>query len=155
MSIKYDVYLAAPWFNSIQRASKDKIISVLENLNLSYYNPEEDEFNQLPRPRNKEQMLECYRRDIKAIEESKVIVCSTVQMDSGTLLEMGYALALNKRVIEYNDNPEDIRGCRNLMLVGACEGRYAQSPEDLLFLLRNTRDHTTKYDDNIKDVDIL
>lgn len=151
---KYDVYLAAPWFNSTQRASKQRIISVLEKLGLTYYDPEEDEFNQLPRPRNKEQMLECYRRDIQALIESTKVVCSTVQMDSGTLLEMGYALALYKDIVEYNDNPEDISGCRNLMLVGACEGRYAQSPEDLEAILSDDS-YTTSYDDNIKDVDIL
>lgn len=154
MEFKYDVYIGAGWWNEEMRSAKQKIIQVCEKLELSYYDPEDDEFNQLPRPRNKSQMLQCYDNDLEAVRNSRIMIASTVQMDGGTLLEMGYALALGKTIIEYNDYEPDIKGCRNLMLVGACAGKYAQNEEDLERLLRGEID-STSYDDNIKDVDIL
>lgn len=143
------IYVAGGWFSDPQRLALDNIEKVLTELNLSsnaFMPRHHNSMNKLKGARTTEQRMECFRNDVAEIDKCDYMICSAVEYDSGTIFELGVAYAKGKPIIYYNDNPEDHKKIRNLMLVGACDNYYAKNANDLVYIL--TTGNPTSYGDD-------
>jgi nucleoside 2-deoxyribosyltransferase/predicted secreted protein len=96
---QYRVYLAAPLFSEAERAYNLSITGQLRNDFFDVYLPQEagDDSH----TRNKDEQVRIFSENLKALEDSDLIVAiiDGADADSGTAWEMGYAYARGKPVI--------------------------------------------------------
>jgi nucleoside 2-deoxyribosyltransferase/predicted secreted protein len=96
---QYHVYLAAPLFSESERAYNLSITGYLRNNFFEVYLPQEagDDSH----VRNKEEQVQIFSENLKALENADIIVAiiDGADADSGTAWEMGYAYAHGKQVI--------------------------------------------------------
>lgn len=149
-------YLAGGWFSPAQKSALDRVEGFLQTYEdkklISVFSPRRDnDFNKIKGPRTTQDRMKCFRDDIEAIDKCDFMICSAVEYDSGTMVELGYAYAKGIPIIYYNDNPEDHKRVRNLMLVGMCNNYYAKSLYDLEYILE-TGEQTTHGDDSESDL---
>lgn len=104
--------------------------------------------NQSTGARSTKDRMECFKGDCDKVRECDFMICSAVEYDSGTIFELGMAYQLGKPIIYYNDNPEDHKRIRNLMLVGACDNYYAKDVNDLIQILLTGE--PTSYGDDVE-----
>jgi len=93
---KTKIYFAAPFFTMAERLWNKEVATRLRNHGYDVFLPQESEANVA-----KEDEREIYLSDVKAIDESDIIVAvmDGSDPDSGTCWEHGYAVAKGKLVI--------------------------------------------------------
>lgn len=89
------VYVASGWFTEEQEKARLRIITVLEELNMDYFNPRCDTHKIHPDP--SPQII--FDNNIRNIDSCDVVVASTIGKDMGTLFECGYAFSIKKPII--------------------------------------------------------
>lgn len=108
MSVKkikrYNVYFASGWFTPDQVDTYERCIELFDHCKKEYniFFPKEaskDLQDKLHIPKTRKII---FNRNIRAIHDCDFVICSTESKDMGSLIEYGYALALNKPVIAIN-----------------------------------------------------
>ena len=98
-NFKNKVYLAGPFFNASQRWQIEDTKQQLEKLNFNVFSPIHD----VGIGKSKE----IAQKDLKGLDESDSVFAILNGYDPGTVFEIGYAIAKNKKVIAlYEQNDE-------------------------------------------------
>lgn len=98
------VYLAGSLFNEAEVAQRLKEGEILrENFpNIDLFNPIEQPFNEnkqtLPTP------IDIYEGDANAVKNSDVVVLDMTNEDPGVMVELGLAIAYEKKIIAINSD---------------------------------------------------
>lgn len=90
------IYLAGPFFKFTERWLVNEIYITLKDFGLNVFSPYHD-----VGPGKADLVV---NKDIEGLEECEVIFAIIDGLDSGTLFEVGYAIAKNKTVIAYVQN---------------------------------------------------
>ncbi|MGN6194991.1 MAG: PfkB family carbohydrate kinase [Ginsengibacter sp.] len=93
---KGQVYLAGPFFTYAERWLIDQVRTCLKDIRLDVFSPWHDIGHG--------DASEVVGKDIKGLEESKLVFAIIDGLDSGTLFEVGYAVSKNIPVIAYVEN---------------------------------------------------
>ena len=101
------VYLAGPFFTMAQRTFIDECYRALKGIGLDVFSPFHDV--------GIGEAKEVVPKDIEALDECKVVYAVLDGMDPGTVFEVGYAVALQKKVVLHaqNEHPTHLQ-----MMVG-------------------------------------
>ena len=122
----YDFYLAGPFFNEQQIQMQEKIELLMKVNNKKCFSPRLDA-GTLPENATKKDMLNVFNKDLEAIDNCNALFANVSYRDTGTSVEIGYALAKKIPVILYwNENVHDVDHV-NLMIALACGGRVIQN----------------------------
>ena len=99
------LYLAGALFNEAeiaQRLKEGKLLSERFGERLSVFNPIEQPFNEdkqtLPTPQD------IFNGDTYAVENCDIFLADVTNEDSGVMVELGIAIALNKKIIAINSD---------------------------------------------------
>ena len=99
------LYLAGALFNEAevaQRLKEGKLLSERFGDRLSVFNPIEQPFNEdkqtLPTPQD------IFNGDTRAVENCDIFLADITNEDSGVMVELGIAIALNKKIIAINSD---------------------------------------------------
>ena len=99
------LYLAGALFNEAeiaQRLKEGKLLSERFGEKLSVFNPIEQPFNEdkqtLPTPQD------IFNGDTYAVENCDIFLADVTNEDSGVMVELGIAIALNKKIIAINSD---------------------------------------------------
>lgn len=132
----YDFYLAGPFFN-VDQISMQKKIELLMSINgKKCFSPRLDA-GTLPENASKKDMLSVFNKDLEAIDNCKMLFANVSYRDTGTSVEIGYALAKNIPVILYwNEYMHDTDHV-NLMIALACGGKVITNWVQLENYLKN------------------
>ena len=101
------IYLASPFFNSVERKRVQKIAELYRNMGHEVYVPMEHEVENAWDLPNHIWGSKVFADDVNAIREcDRVIAILNYGMtdDAGTCWEIGFAYGLNKPIILYTDN---------------------------------------------------
>jgi hypothetical protein len=90
---KKRVYLASPFFSISELILIDKIRTAFLDLGICVFSPFHDV------GLGSDQVIS--EKDLRGIDESDIVFCVLDNLDSGTLIESGYSLAENKKIIGY------------------------------------------------------
>lgn len=90
------IYLAGPFFTFTERWLVDQIRNALLGMNLKVFSPWHDVGHG--------EASEVVHMDLKGLDESKLVFAILDGLDSGTLFEIGYAIANKLPVIGYVEN---------------------------------------------------
>ena len=133
----YDFYLAGPFFNDQQIDMQEKIETLFSLANKKAFSPRLDA-GKLSKDSSKKDMLKVFNADLEAIKNCKALFANISFRDTGTCVEIGYALSRDIPVILFwNDKMHDSEHV-NLMLAMACKGNVIQNwPELSNYLLTN------------------
>lgn len=93
------VYLASPFFSISELILIDKIRSTFLSFGIKVFSP----FHDIGLGND----IATANKDLEAIEQSEIIFCVLDNLDSGTLIESGYALAKQKKIIGYYRSCDD------------------------------------------------
>ncbi len=124
------IYLAAPFFNDIQRSLCD-FIEGFETDDQPIYSPRKDGGVLRPDSTNSER-LEVFTGNTTAMSSARWVLAVIDDFDTGVLWEMGYAHARVIPTLGYSD-VED-RGL-NVMLAGSCDLGFINGRANLFDLL--------------------
>lgn len=118
--MKYDIYLASGWFNNNQKAKMELVLHTLRSKGFSVFAPFELELNvRIKEPFDRESCYEIYKNDIQGINNSKMVFAIYDECDSGTMMEIGYSVGIQKDVVVLNTE-----NFMNLMISVPCKGVY-------------------------------
>lgn len=99
------LYLAGALFNESevnQRLKEGKLLREKFNSELAIFNPIEQPFNEnkhsLPTPQD------IFKGDTEAVKNCDIFLADITNEDSGVMVELGIALALNKKIIAVNSD---------------------------------------------------
>lgn len=118
--MEYDIYLASGWFNNNQKTKMELVLEALREQNFKVFAPFESEMNQ-----RKNDVLDrtaartIFADDTRGINSSKMMLAIYDECDSGTMMEIGYAVGIGKDVVIINS--EDFM---NLMISVPVKGCY-------------------------------
>jgi hypothetical protein len=87
----HQVYLAGPFFNFSERWILDQLRTALMDMNLKVFSPYHDVGHGSAK--------DVVHKDIEGLKDSKLVVAFLDGLDSGTLFEIGYAIANNIPII--------------------------------------------------------
>jgi len=93
------IYLAAPFFSIAELIIIDKIRNAFLEFGVKVFSP----FHDIGL--GDEETIAI--KDLQAIKDSDIIFCVFDNLDSGTLIESGFALAMNKKIIGYHRTCKD------------------------------------------------
>jgi len=145
---KIKVYLAGGWFDEFQ----DKALSYLEDLLINSFKEKFEVF--APRKsiiiKNDEEVnLQdfVFNENCKHIEDSDLVIASTVSKDMGTIWETGYAYAYNVPII-YTLFDERIKKAKfNLMLAASGIAAFTKKEDFIKFITKLEKNNLS----NIKE----
>lgn len=127
---KYDFYLAGPFFNERQLKLQAEIEAAMTINGKKCFSPRLDAGTLGDNP-TKRDMLNVFNADLEAINSCKVLFANVSFRDTGTSVEIGYALARGIPVVLFwNEENNDVDHV-NLMIALACEGRVLQNWKDV------------------------
>ena len=106
-----NVYIAAPDFDFLDTSEIDRVSSSLEYHNFSPRRPIREN-GQMEINANIDRKKELFQKDMTLIDQCQIIVAVLLNNDSGTLVEIGYAVGIGKPAIVYD--PYDL--AKNCML---------------------------------------
>lgn len=133
---KYDFYLAGPFFTDKQLIQQKGIETFMNLSNKKYFSPRLDA-GKLPKTPKLEEMKKVFLADLDGINNCKTLFANISYKDTGTSVEIGYALAKNIPVVLFWDkNSHQDNSKINLMLVGACNGKIITSIKELTDFLK-------------------
>ena len=135
MSNKYDFYLAGPFFNDRQQRCQDRIEEMMDYYGKKVFSPRKDA-GKLGDNTTKAQMKEVFDADLNAIDNCNILFANVSSKDTGTSVEIGYALAKNIPVIIYYDPQFAETDHVNLMIALACGGIVLENQDELEAYLR-------------------
>ena len=99
------LYLAGALFNEAeiaQRLKEGKLLSERFGERLSVFNPIDQPFNEdkqtLPTPQD------IFNGDTYAVENCDIFLADVTNKDSGVMVELGIAIAMNKKIIAINSD---------------------------------------------------
>jgi nucleoside 2-deoxyribosyltransferase len=126
---KYDIYLAAPWFNAEQEEREAFVKQRLKDLGYKVFCPKDETcINPNATIAEREQ---AFKANCEAIDNSKVVLAITDGKDIGTIWEAGYAYGKNISVAYFC---ETLKGNPfNLMLAHSGVG-IIENRDDLTFV---------------------
>lgn len=93
------IYLAAPFFSIAELIIIDKIRNAFLEFGVKVFSP----FHDIGLGNEETIAI----KDLQAIKDSDIIFCVFDNLDSGTLIESGFALAMNKKIIGYHRTCKD------------------------------------------------
>lgn len=93
------VYIAAPIFSLAEVIMIDKIRESLLGFGIQVFSPYHDI--------GYGEDIDIAKQDLRGLENSDIVFTILDGLDSGTLIELGYALSLEKRIIAYNRTVSD------------------------------------------------
>lgn len=108
------VYIAAPFFNSEQLMTVERIKILLTNSGVEFFSPKDECMFEKGVTKPKDIL----RMNVNAIENCDLMIAVTEGKDMGTLFECGYAYAMGIDVIYFWEN-DDPKLKFNLMLSGS------------------------------------
>jgi nucleoside 2-deoxyribosyltransferase len=88
------IYLAAPFFSIAELILIDKIRNAFLELGVKVFSP----FHDIGLGDDETIAI----KDLQGIKDSDIIFCVFDNLDSGTLIESGFSLAMNKKIIGYH-----------------------------------------------------
>lgn len=122
----YDFYLAGPFFNEQQIDMQEKIESLMAVQGKKCFSPRKDA-GTLGKNPTVEDMQRVFNADLDAINHCKYLFANVSFRDTGTSVEIGYALSRNIPVILFwNEHVHDSEHV-NLMIASACGGKYIKN----------------------------
>ena len=97
------VYLAGPFFTFAERWLVNEAYNALKGFGLNIFSP----FHHVGHGKAEDVV----HKDLKGLDESQVVFAIVDGLDSGTLFEVGYAIAQKKKVIAFvqNENEESLK----------------------------------------------
>lgn len=132
----YDFYLAGPFFNDQQVNIQQKIEELMLLNQKKCFSPRLDA-GTLPKDATKKDMLNVFNKDLEAIDNCEALFANVSFRDTGTSVEIGYALAKNIPVILFwNKHVHDVDHV-NLMIALACGGKVITDWVELGEYLQN------------------
>ena len=131
----YDFYLAGPFFTDKQLILQEIIEELFKSYGKKCFSPRLDA-GTLPENPSKKDMLDVFNADLEAIKHSKALFANVSFKDTGTSVEIGYALSRNIPVILYRNPILNDTDHVNLMIALACDGKVIQSTPELMEFLR-------------------
>lgn len=126
----YDYYLAGPFFNENQLAQQDFIEMMFQLGGKKCFSPRLDA-GMLPENPSKKDMLDVFNKDLEAIKNCKTLFANISHRDTGTSVEIGYALSRDIPIVLYWDKDDNTVDHVNLMIGLACGGKVIQSKAEL------------------------
>ena len=127
---KYDFYLAGPFFSDRQLKLQAEIEAAMIINKKKCFSPRLDAGTLGDNPTKKD-MLDVFNADLEAINDCECLFANVSFRDTGTSVEIGYALAKGIPVVLFwNKDNNDVDHV-NLMIALACGGRVLQSWEDV------------------------
>ena len=126
----YDFYLAGPFFNDYQLEQQDFIEMMFQLGGKKCFSPRKDA-GTLPDNPTKKDMLDVFNKDLEAIKNCKVLFANVSHKDTGTSVEIGYALSRDIPVVLYWDKNDNTTDHVNLMIALACGGKVIQNKVEL------------------------
>ena len=130
MSEKTKFYLAGPFFNDKQQKCQDKIERLMEIYGHPNFSPRRDA-GKLKRNATKADMKKVFDADLNAIDNCDILFANVSSKDTGTSVEIGYALAKNIPIILYYDPEFAETDHVNLMIALACGGIVLENDQEL------------------------
>ena len=114
------IYLAGPFFNPTERQNIEKARDILRAKNLDVFVPMEHKFKDDDKMPNDVWGRLVFEMDRDAIYncDAIVFIYYGLYSDSGTAWEVGFAKALNKKVIAVHT---DYNGCSSIMIHNAAD----------------------------------
>lgn len=103
---KFQIYFAAPDFTYSERTYLDQVIRALNYHNFKLRRPV-FENGELKKDSNTSEMQAMFAADIKLLEECELVFAVPFGRDPGTLVEMGWAMALGMPVVTYDPLKEN------------------------------------------------
>ncbi len=97
--MKYDFYLASPFFNDEQRKRERKICTTLRTFGYSVFAPFEN--GVLNAEATEEDRNKIFVENVENIKNSDRIIAITDGKDIGTIWEAGYGYGIGKEIIYY------------------------------------------------------
>ncbi|MEO7211830.1 PfkB family carbohydrate kinase [Mucilaginibacter sp.] len=98
-TVKKKIYLAGPFFNMAQRWLVEQFRLQLINFGFEVFSPYHDV--------GLGDAQKVVPQDINAIERCDLLVAIADGLDSGTMFEIGYAVALKKSIIVFSENEQE------------------------------------------------
>ena len=126
----YDYYLAGPFFNENQLKQQDFIESLFSLGKKNCFSPRLDAGSLGENPTKKD-MLNVFNKDLEAIKHCKTLFANVSHRDTGTSVEIGFALSRDIPVVLYWDKDDNTVDHVNLMIALACGGKVIQSKAEL------------------------
>ena len=127
---KYNYYLAGPFFNERQLNQQKEIELAMGIAEKTYFSPRLDAGTLGNNPTKKD-MLNVFNKDLEAINDCECLFANVSFRDTGTSVEIGYALAKGIPVILFWDKDNNDVDHVNLMIALACEGKVLQNWDDV------------------------
>ena len=114
------IYLASPFFKSIERATMINILQRIREHGYEVYAPYEHEIKNAWDKSNADWAREVFFEDINAIKECDEVwvINYGLYSDTGTAWECGYAYGLGKTVRQLIDVDKDYH---SLMMINGCD----------------------------------
>ena len=108
---KPHVYMAAGWFDKEQIKQYEEVYSVLKSLEknkkIDLFAPKYDGIVLKKEDPDREKKMDIvFWLDVEMLKRSDLIVACTVNKDTGTAVECGMGIILQKKIICYNSVPE-------------------------------------------------
>jgi len=136
---EYDVYLAGPFFNDVQKARMDLAKSILVEAGLTVADPRElgpiivDTASHVKTP---EFFTEIFDGNIEGMKDSFIMVASIDDKDTGTAFEMGWAYGTGMILFSFAFDG----GKTNVMLGQAVDGHFTSAEEFKQFFTSNAEE---------------
>lgn len=107
-----NIYVAGPWFSERQYKLMKyfyNVVCILADLqqNCSFYFPMEH---------NEDSPANVFDSNLNAIDDADIVLVLSSTKDSGTAMEVGYALANDKTIISVVTSMEDFKNKTNIMM---------------------------------------
>lgn len=123
----YDVYVAGPFFRPEQVESMERMEAEFEKRGWKMFRPRFDA-GKLSNTSSHEEMHKTFEDDIRAIHNSDCLFANTMNLDAGTIFEVGYAYAIGIPVYGFVENlPAGAKF--NVMLAGSMKGTFTSVDE--------------------------
>ena len=113
---KYPIYLAAPDFSYIHKPEIDSSVDALKYHNFTVRRPI-IENGELDLSSGNSELLQTYNKDLALLHECAAVFAVPLKRDPGTLVEVGYAIALGKPVVTFDPRHEN----RNTMVMAGSQ----------------------------------
>ena len=115
------IYIAAPFFNEAQVELVDAIEQALDLNGIEYYSPRSEGVLMNMSPEEKKaRMKYIFDKNVQMLNECDTVVAVIDNYDTGTVWEIGYAFAKEKRIITITDHYYGVNVMINECIVAHC-----------------------------------
>lgn len=115
------IYIAGPFFNEDQVALVEAIEAVLTFNNMPFYSPRsEGVLFHMTQEEKAARMKYIFDKNIEMLDKCDKVVAIIDNYDTGTVFEIGYAFAKEKKIITVTDNYYGVNVMINECIVAHC-----------------------------------